>query len=167
MHGISADSEWTALLVGFIVAGIGVGVTNPGIGQAAIAVVPVEKSGMGSGINSTFRQVGIATGVAGLGAIFQGQVSSKLSESLPRAPKGLGEAVASGGSKLVEELKLPPGLHDKAVAASKAAFISGFNTILMVAATILVFGFFWFGLPLRRRLSLQAGQEPLGKPESD
>ena len=32
------------------------GVTNPGIGQAAIAVVPVEKSGMGSGINSTFRQ---------------------------------------------------------------------------------------------------------------
>ena len=40
-------------------------------------------------------------------------------------------------------------------------------TILMTAATILVFGFFWFGLPLQRRLSLQAGQEPLGKPESD
>jgi Family of unknown function (DUF6328) len=30
-----------------------------------------------------------------------------------------------------------------------------------------VFGFFWFALPLRRRFSLQAGQEPLGKPESD
>ena len=44
---------------------IGIGITNPGIGQAAIAVVPVEKSGMGSGINTTFRQVGIATGVAG------------------------------------------------------------------------------------------------------
>jgi predicted MFS family arabinose efflux permease len=28
---------------------------------------------MGSGINTTFRQVGIATGVAGLGAIFQSQ----------------------------------------------------------------------------------------------
>ncbi len=40
-------------------------------------------------------------------------------------------------------------------------------TILMVAATVVVFGFFWFGLPLRSRLSLQAGQEPLGKPESD
>ena len=39
--------------------------TNPGIGQAAIGVVPVEKAGMGSGINTTFRQVGIATGVAG------------------------------------------------------------------------------------------------------
>src|ERR1700760_2102350 len=98
MHGISADSEWTALLVGFIVAGIGVGVTNPGIGQAAIAVVPVQKSGMGSGINTTFRQVGIATGVAGLGAVFQSRVDSKISELLPRAPSGLGEIIASGGS---------------------------------------------------------------------
>jgi hypothetical protein len=40
-------------------------------------------------------------------------------------------------------------------------------TVAMTAATILVFGFFWFGLPLQRRLRLSAGQEPLGKPESD
>jgi hypothetical protein len=40
-------------------------------------------------------------------------------------------------------------------------------TILMAAATVLVFGFFWFGLPLQRRLRLSAGQEPLGKPEDD
>src|ERR1700710_2185845 len=108
MHGISPDSEWTTLLVGFLIAGIGVGVTNPGIGQAAIAVVPVEKSGMGSGINSTFRQVGIATGVAGLGAIFQSQVNSKLTELVPHAPKGLGELVASSGSPGAAPLDLPP-----------------------------------------------------------
>jgi hypothetical protein len=30
-----------------------------------------------------------------------------------------------------------------------------------------VFGFFWFAMPLRRRLELSAGQEPLGKPEGD
>jgi len=30
-----------------------------------------------------------------------------------------------------------------------------------------IFGFFWFALPLRRRLKLSAGQEPLGKPEDD
>jgi EmrB/QacA subfamily drug resistance transporter len=136
MHGISADSEWTALLVGFLVAGIGVGVTNPGIGQAAIAVVPVEKSGMGSGINSTFRQVGIATGVAGLGAIFQSQVNSKLSESLPHAPKGLGEIVASSGSRGVEALHLPPAIGAKAVHAADAAFVSAFNEIILIAAIL-------------------------------
>lgn len=40
-------------------------------------------------------------------------------------------------------------------------------TVAMTAATVLVFGFFWFGLPLQRRLRLSAGQEPLGKPEGD
>lgn len=136
MHGISADSEWTALLIGFIVAGIGVGVTNPGIGQAAIAVVPVEKSGMGSGINSTFRQVGIATGVAGLGAIFQSQVNSKLSELVPHAPKGLGEIVASSGSRGVEALNLPPAIGAKAVHAADVSFVSAFNEIILIAAIL-------------------------------
>ncbi|HKH65306.1 MAG TPA: DUF6328 family protein [Solirubrobacterales bacterium] len=40
-------------------------------------------------------------------------------------------------------------------------------TILMAVATVLVFGVFWFALPLQRRLSLSAGQEPLGEPEND
>jgi EmrB/QacA subfamily drug resistance transporter len=136
MHGLQPDSEWTALLAGFVIAGVGIGTTNPGIGQAAIAVVPVEKSGMGSGINTTFRQVGIATGVAGLGAVFQGRVDSKLSELVPRAPKGLGEAVASGGSRAVEELPLPQAIQAKAAHAADVAFVSGMNTILVIGAII-------------------------------
>jgi hypothetical protein len=134
MHGVSVGSTWTTLLAGFILAGIGIGTTNPGIGQAAIAVVPVEKSGMGSGINTTFRQVGIATGVAGLGAVFQGRVNSKLSELLPHAPKGLGEVVASGGSRAVAELHLPPAIHAKATHAADVAFVSAFNEIILIAA---------------------------------
>jgi EmrB/QacA subfamily drug resistance transporter len=136
MHGITVDSEWTALLAGFVVAGIGIGTTNPGIGQAAIAVVPVHKSGMGSGINTTFRQVGIATGVAALGAIFQSRVDSKLTELLPHAPAGLGEVVASSGSRGVAALQLPPVVHAKAVHAADAAFVSGFNEIIMIAALL-------------------------------
>jgi EmrB/QacA subfamily drug resistance transporter len=136
MHGVAIDSTWTTLLVGFVLAGIGIGTTNPGIGQAAIAVVPVEKSGMGSGINTTFRQVGIATGVAGLGAVFQGRVDSKLGELLPNAPDGLGEAVASGGSHAVAELQLPPAVQAKAVHAADVAFVSGFNDIILIAAIV-------------------------------
>jgi len=136
MHGVSPDSEWTTLLAGFLVAGVGIGVTNPGIGQAAIAVVPVEKSGMGSGINTTFRQVGIATGVAALGAIFQSRVDSKLHELLPHAPAGLGEVVASGGSRAVAAMPLPPAVHDKATHAADVAFVSGFDTIILIAAIL-------------------------------
>jgi EmrB/QacA subfamily drug resistance transporter len=140
MHGLSPDSSWTALLAGFVIAGIGIGTTNPGIGQAAIAVVPVEKSGMGSGINTTFRQVGIATGVAGLGAVFQGRVDSKLEAMLPHAPSGLGEAVASGGSRAVSELPLPPAIQLKAQHAADIAFVSGLNDILVIGAIVCFIG---------------------------
>ncbi len=67
MHGIQVGDSWTALLPGFLVAGAGIGMTNPGIASVAIGVVGPARAGMASGINSTFRQVGIATGVAALG----------------------------------------------------------------------------------------------------
>jgi hypothetical protein len=139
MRGVSADSEWTALLVGFLLAGIGIGVTNPGIGQAAIAVVPVEKSGMGSGINTTFRQLGIATGVAALGAIFQSRVESKLAQLLPNGPDGLGELVASGGSRAAAGVA-PPGQRVELVHAANEAFVSGLNEILLIAAALSFIG---------------------------
>lgn len=135
MHGVDAGSEWTALLAGFLVAGVGIGITNPGIGQAAIAVVPVERSGMGSGINTTFRQVGIATGVAALGAIFQSRVDSKLSQLLPNAPQGLGELVSSGGTRAAVAAS-PPGSRAEVAHASAVAFTSGFNEIILIAAAL-------------------------------
>jgi len=145
MHGLSADSPESDLLVGFLIAGVGIGTTNPGIGQAAIAVVPPAKAGMGSGINTTFRQVGIATGVASLGAVFQGRVDSKLHELVPHAPPGLAEAVSSGGSRAAVAFA-PHGHAGRIVEASKAAFVSGFNEILMIAAILsftgAVLGFF-------------------------
>jgi EmrB/QacA subfamily drug resistance transporter len=139
MHGLDAGSDISALLPGFVVAGIGIGITNPGIGQGAIAVVPPAKAGMGSGINTTFRQVGIATGVASLGAVFQAQVDSKLSALLPTAPAGLAEAVSSGGSRAAAAAA-PPGQRVEIVHASKVAFVSGFNEILLIGAVVAFLG---------------------------
>jgi EmrB/QacA subfamily drug resistance transporter len=84
MRGLDADSEWTALLPGFIVAGFGVGLTNPAIASTAVGVVEPTRTGMAAGINNTFRQVGIATGIAGLGALFQHLLTSKF----PGVPAG-------------------------------------------------------------------------------
>jgi EmrB/QacA subfamily drug resistance transporter len=139
MRGLEPDSDISALLPGFIVAGIGIGITNPGIGQAAIAVVPAAKSGMGSGINTTFRQVGIATGVASLGAVFQSQVDSKLSNLLPNAPDGLAEAVSSGGTRAAATAT-PPGQRTEVVHAAKIAFVGGFNDILLIGAIVAFVG---------------------------
>ena len=45
-----------------------------------------ERSGMASGVNSTFRQVGIATGIAALGSIFAHQVTNGIAAALAGTP---------------------------------------------------------------------------------
>ncbi|MEP6952908.1 MAG: MFS transporter [Solirubrobacteraceae bacterium] len=97
MSLVDATSSWTVLLPGFLIAGAGVGLVNAPLGSTAIAVAPPQKAGMASGINSTFRQVGIATGIAAYGALFQHLLASKATGPLARVPA---EALASGQVKL-------------------------------------------------------------------
>jgi EmrB/QacA subfamily drug resistance transporter len=144
MHGVSVDSKWTTLLGGFILSGIGIGLINPPLASTAIGVVRPQQSGMASGINTTFRQVGIATGIAALGAIFQARVESKLSElPLPRQASSrvheLAEAITSGGSKQAIG-NAPQQARGQITEAANQAFVAGFNTILLVAVVIAVFG---------------------------
>jgi hypothetical protein len=139
MRGIDASSDWTALLPGFIVAGIGIGIVNPGIGSAAIGVVSAARAGMASGINTTFRQVGIATGVAALGAIFQSRIESELADGLPQAKPGLSDLVASGGSKAAVAV-VPPDARAQVAHAATVAFTSALNEILLVGAVIAFIG---------------------------
>ena len=70
MRGITAGSSWTHLILGFAVAGLGSGMINPPLASTAIGVVKPQDAGMASGINSTFRQIGIAISIAVLGSIF-------------------------------------------------------------------------------------------------
>jgi EmrB/QacA subfamily drug resistance transporter len=69
MTAADANSSWTALLPGLIVGMIGTGLFNPAVIAVALAGVPDEQSGLAAGVNDTFRQAGIAVGVAGLGAL--------------------------------------------------------------------------------------------------
>lgn len=72
LYGVDPNSEWTRLAPGLAVSGVGLGLVNPLLAAAALGVVGPERSGMAAGINNTFRQLGAAFGVAGLGAVLQG-----------------------------------------------------------------------------------------------
>jgi EmrB/QacA subfamily drug resistance transporter len=106
MSGITPSDSWTTLLAGFILGGIGIGFVNPPLATAAIGVVEPRRSGAASGINSTFRQVGTAVGIAGLGAILQAKL-----------PHNLGPATF-------------------ATAAGRNAYIDAFNVLLKVGAAV-------------------------------
>ncbi|HEY0279968.1 MAG TPA: MFS transporter, partial [Solirubrobacterales bacterium] len=114
MRGLDASSDWTHLIPGFLVAGLGSGLVNPPLASTAVGVVEPRFAGMASGINSTFRQVGIATSVAALGTIL--------------------------------------ATHTNGVtgAATKGAFVSGLNEILLISGLLAIVGGL-LAFPLIRR----------------
>src|SRR4051812_3649277 len=67
--GVDENSSWTALEPGFLLASIGTGVFNPAVSAVALGSAPQHMSGVAAGVNDTFRQAGIAVGVAAFGAM--------------------------------------------------------------------------------------------------
>ncbi|HEY2637939.1 MAG TPA: MFS transporter, partial [Solirubrobacteraceae bacterium] len=157
MHGVQPGDSWTGLLPGFIVGGAGVGMANPMIAETALGVVPARRAGMASGINSTFRQFGIATGVAGLGAIFSSRIGSELAGNLSNAPAAvrgrsgqLADAVSSGA--IHQALgHVPPAARGAIKHAADASFITAFNEILLISGFVALAGAVLGFLLVRKR----------------
>ena len=146
MTGLKADSEWTTLLAGFLVAGFGVGLLNPVIADVALSVVPKEQSGMASGINDTFRQVGVAVGIAAWGAIFLGRGASRVEELAANSPAATGErprqlveAVSSGNLEAALRT-VPEQARGTVETAAREGFLAGLNDILLVAGILAFVG---------------------------
>jgi EmrB/QacA subfamily drug resistance transporter len=143
MSLLQPGDDWTALLPGFLIAGIGIGMVNPAIASTAVGVVAPDRSGMASGINSTFRQVGIATGIAGLGALFRhatedGIVERLSGTSLEPVSGTIGAAVASGGSAESPGMAqaAPAAVRELVSSAIGDSVTTALGDVLQVAAVI-------------------------------
>lgn len=138
MRGLTPSSTWSHLLAGMILAGVGTGFVNVPLISTAVGVVEPQRAGMASGINSTLRQAGIATGVATLGTIFASQVRSGIAAHLAGSAIGaktgaISKAITSG--TISHALALAPASARGAVLfATRASFVGGMNTIVLVAA---------------------------------
>ncbi|MEA2430331.1 MAG: hypothetical protein QOI19_804 [Thermoleophilaceae bacterium] len=162
--GISDNSDWTTLLAGFIVAGAGIGTVNPTLAQVSIAVVDPRKSGMASGINNTFRQVGIATGIAALGAIFQTHVQDKVIAALSHSPVAaqattIAHAVSSGAGRQTFGA-VPASARSLVEHAARDAFISGLNELFVVGAVIAFTGALFSLILVRQSDFVGYAQQP-------
>ena len=135
MTGRSEGDEWTVLLPGFLVTGVGVGLVNPVLANIALSTVPDEQSGVASGINDTFRQVGVATGVAALGVLLTARATDYI-ESAAQLPHADARLLADGVSFGSLGSDVPAPL----VAAARQGFLEGFNDILAVGAGLALLG---------------------------
>jgi EmrB/QacA subfamily drug resistance transporter len=166
MTAVDATSGWTTLIPGFVLAGAGIGMINPPLASTAIGVVHHSRSGMASGINSTFRQVGIATGIAGLGAVFQHEVVHSTTSAL--AASGQAQAVRSAAHGQLPAIlqsgevgKLTRSLSPAAQAALshsfKLGFTDAFTSILLIGAAVAFAGAVCAFLLVRQRDFVTSG----------
>jgi Major Facilitator Superfamily len=152
--GVTGDSTWTHLVPGFIVSGLGGGLVNPPLASTAIGVVPPHKAGMASGVNTTFRQVGIATGIAALGSIFTSAIQHHLSSALPPSLAGsAGTIVNAVRQGSVGQLLASVPAANRAVVggALRSSFAAGLNDLLYVTAGLALAGAVCAMLLIRRK----------------
>jgi EmrB/QacA subfamily drug resistance transporter len=145
MTGLSATTSWTHLILGFVIAGFGSGMVNPPLASTAVGVVRPERSGMASGVNTTFRQIGIAVGIATYGTIFTSTLTSGLHSSL--APLHLS---ATDMNLLVLNVKegyvsrilrsVPPSAHGIVFGGLRASFASSLNDLFVVSGILALAG---------------------------
>jgi EmrB/QacA subfamily drug resistance transporter len=140
MAGLTTTSDWTHLLPGMILAGLGSGLVNVPLASTAVGVVEPARAGMASGINSTLRQVGIATGVAALGSLFASQIQSSITArlsgtALASRASELAHAFSSGGAGSAVA-STPGSLRVLVAAAGQSAFVNGLDLILVVGAVV-------------------------------
>jgi hypothetical protein len=145
MAHLTATSTWLVLLPGLILAGIGLGLTSTGLASAALSAVEPAHAGMAAGLVNTLRQVGTATGVAVLGALYASRVTTATLHALAGlpAPTGaagrLATAVGAGGGTQVATA-VPPAARAAVTHAARAGTASGLNDVLLAAAAFAALG---------------------------
>lgn len=150
--------DWVVLLPAFIVAGIGNGMANPPISTLAVGTVEPRRAGMASGVNNVSRQVGIAFGIAFLGAVLNSRYNALVSDritalqvpGLPAAAKqamiaGIQKAGTIAGSLGLSGGSRPnPYAHQPVFPAlrqiARASFVDGTVDIFRIAAAFLLLG---------------------------
>ena len=138
---LNGDSRWTALLAGFIIAGVGLGAASASTSQAALATVDNSRAGMATGAVNTMRQIGVAAGVAVLGALFQHRVSAEMTSQLRGAPvtpgqaHALASAVGSGAGTRITAAA-PDALRGLLAAAARSSTATGINEILLTGSIL-------------------------------
>jgi EmrB/QacA subfamily drug resistance transporter len=142
MAWLTASSGYLHLLPGMIVSGAGAGLVTVPLASTAVGVVPVAKAGTASGINATARQVGLAAGVAALGAILTTRTQQTVAAQLGHTSLAGQAAHIAGrvGASSAPAASVPPGLGPAAARlitqAVRTGFTDGLNEILVIGAVV-------------------------------
>jgi EmrB/QacA subfamily drug resistance transporter len=137
-------STWVVVAPLLAMYGVGVGFATSQLTGVVLADVPVQKSGQGSGTQSTSRQVGSAFGIAILGTILFSVLGSQLDsglsdQGLPEAQRApLVAAVKSSAGAVIPGWSRQPATAEVARLARDAFTIATRDAAFTAAGFLLV-----------------------------
>jgi EmrB/QacA subfamily drug resistance transporter len=111
---VGLHSTFWTLLPAMLLGGVGMAMTMSPMTAAAMASVPVDKAGVGSGVLNSFRQLGGSLGIALMGAILASYVTTPQFHSL------------EGAQQFVN------GLHAALLVAAVITFLAAVVAVLLV-----------------------------------
>jgi predicted MFS family arabinose efflux permease len=129
---VHKGSSWPALIVGFVISGVGVGLATPTLASTAMGSVSPQRGGMAAGAVNTARQLGYAFGIAVLGSVFAARAAHSLAHAGVNGSSGIANALAGGQAHAVIA-KAPAAQRVQLVDAIHGAFASGLDAAFLVA----------------------------------
>ncbi|ORB59652.1 MFS transporter [Mycobacteroides saopaulense] len=139
------DSTWWAISAALFVYGIGIGFATAQVTNVVLADIPERSSGQGSGMQSVFRQLRSALGIAVLTTAFFSAISARLTHTLtasglpPDQSDSLARAVVRSAGAAIDGFAHQPQTAGIAEAA-RAAMAHGVELGSYLAATFLAAG---------------------------
>jgi EmrB/QacA subfamily drug resistance transporter len=131
---VATAFQYSAMLAGMLIAGIGAGILNGETAKVSMTVIPPERAGMAAGVGGTVRFTGIVVGFAALGAVLFLKVEHTLRALLPGVSdidrRAIAQRVVAGDLSGVVAMK--DGIKEIAL----ASFGSGYQTVFLTAAAI-------------------------------
>ncbi|HZK60145.1 MAG TPA: MFS transporter [Cryobacterium sp.] len=156
---ISLTANGWVLAAWLFLYGIGVGMATAQLTSVILADVPVSQSGQASGLQSTFRQLGSALGIAVLGTLLVSTLAAQAADNLRSVPgldsdartKIVSVVKESAGAAIPEVGSLPQG-GPAAQAAAETAMVTAARITTLSAAGIILLGLLaTIALPAMRR----------------
>ena len=141
--GASTTTTYTETVLGMTMLGVGAGLVFPAGVGAVMGQLPRAHTGVGSGTNGSFVQIGGALGVAVVGSLLSTRYQHRMSSFLAPfdVPHGVEHAILGAfGTALAVSRELG-GVSGRLLAtAARSAFISGMDLGLHVAAIVALGG---------------------------
>lgn len=143
----SEHASWMTLLPGCALAGIGLGLTNTPVTNTATGALPLERSGMASGMDMSARMISLSINIALMGLILSSSISGYILRALPHAPSGstlrtLADIVSAGNLTAIENNGISLTLAKSALSygIGRVALYGAISAFILALVSFTIFG---------------------------